>query len=162
MTTTWDDKWVDRQHAIYAARVRAAGFHLVNEMRKLISVPSRTVKVSVGKGGKTRKVLGARGSSRSRPGEPPHKDYGWLRKSVAQDFSPTGDTTVSSFGSQQIVAGSGNPTTRVGTSVAYGRFLEFGTSRMAARPWIRRTLKEQRATLAQIIERGGSVSISVS
>jgi len=31
-----------------------------------------------------------------------------------------------------------------GTKLAYGRYLEFGTSRMAARPWLRPTLRANR------------------
>lgn len=63
------------------------------------------------------------GANPSRPGEPPHVQTGRLRGSVA--FEVDGMTT------------------RIGTNVVYGRHLETGTSRMAARPWLRRMLIER-------------------
>lgn len=59
------------------------------------------------------------GSRASAPGEFPMSDTGRLANSV--DFNlPT----------------SGKLMGEVGTNVIYGRYLEFGTSRMAARPWL--------------------------
>jgi phage gpG-like protein len=59
------------------------------------------------------------GSRASAPGQFPMSDTGRLANSV--DFNlPT----------------SGRLTGEVGTNVIYGRHLEFGTSRMAARPWL--------------------------
>lgn len=55
----------------------------------------------------------------SAPGQYPASDTGRLAGSVRMELP------------QQ-----GNVTGRVGTAVAYGPMLEFGTSRMAARPWL--------------------------
>lgn len=55
----------------------------------------------------------------SAPGQYPASDTGRLAGSVRMEM-PT----------------QGNLTGRVGTAVAYGPYLEFGTSRMAARPWL--------------------------
>lgn len=55
----------------------------------------------------------------SAPGQYPASDTGGLAGSVRFELPQPG-----------------NMTGRVGTSVAYGPMLEFGTSRMAARPWL--------------------------
>ncbi len=55
----------------------------------------------------------------SAPGQYPASDTGRLAGSVRFELPQPG-----------------NMTGRVGTSVAYGPMLEFGTSRMAARPWL--------------------------
>lgn len=58
----------------------------------------------------------------SAPGQPPAPDTGTLRASVHTDLSEIAG----------LVA-------RVGTNKAYGYWLEVGTSRMAARPWLKPT-----------------------
>lgn len=146
-TVKFDESWLERKERLYRSRVQAAGIMLQNEARQLISVPSRTVSYRDNRKGKRVKKLGARGNNRSRPGEPPHKDYGRLRASVQNDFKQANEE--------------GNPTTLIGTNVPYGRYLEFGTKHMAARPWLRRTLKENRQRIVDIITRGESVSIQV-
>ena len=133
-------------HRLMHMRMEAAAIHLVNSIKVNISVPSRTVTFKQGRGGKFRKVLGPRGSSRSKPGDFPNKDYGTLRQSITWDIRDDGDVVVA----------------RVGTPVGYSRHLEFGTSKMAARPFLRRTLKEETETIRQIVERGGRTDISVS
>ena len=40
---------------------------------------------------------------------------------------------------------------RIGTSLAYGRMLEFGTGTMAARPWLRPAVERVRGRLREII-----------
>lgn len=133
-------------HRLMHMRMEAAAIHLTGAIKVNISVPSRTVKFKQGRGGKFRKVLGPRGSDRSKPGEFPHRDYGTLRQSITWDIRDDGDVVVA----------------RVGTPVGYSRFLEFGCAKMAARPFLRRTLKEEQETLRQIVERGGRTDISVS
>jgi HK97 gp10 family phage protein len=59
----------------------------------------------------------------SAPGEFPKTDSGQLVSSL---FFRVGADKLSAF---------------FGTKLAYGRYLEFGTSRMAARPWLRPTLR---------------------
>jgi hypothetical protein len=90
------------------------------------------------KGKGTRKVLGKRGSNRSRPGEPPHKDLGTLRSSVATQMETT----------------TGDPSGLVGTALEYGKHLELGTAKMAPRPWLRRTLAQELPAVEDIIRTG--------
>ncbi len=88
----WNDNWITEQKKKYAQRVEAAAILLQNEARQLISTPSRTVTRSEKR---IKKVLGPRGSNRSKPGEPPHMDYGNLRRSVAHDTNAETLTRVS-------------------------------------------------------------------
>lgn len=71
----------------------------------------------------------------SQPGEPPRKQLGHLRRSVAFDVDES------------------NLRGRVGTNLKYGRWLELGTSKMAARPWLRRALAEVRPQVLSILSR---------
>lgn len=71
----------------------------------------------------------------SDPGEPPRKQTGRLRGSVAHEVDRD------------------KLTARVGTNVVYGRWLELGTSKMAARPWLRRALFESREQIKSILAR---------
>lgn len=73
------------------------------------------------------------GSNPSKPGEPPRKQYGHLRRSVTYALDRLGMVS------------------RVGTNLKYGRWLELGTSKMAARPWLRRALLEKRAQVAALL-----------
>jgi hypothetical protein len=84
------------------------------------------------KGGKKGAKL-VEGARRSKPGEPPMSQSGNLRRSVAWEI-------------QGLVA-------RVGTGFKYGRWLELGTSTMAARPWLRRSLVECMGTIRALIGR---------
>jgi phage gpG-like protein len=76
---------------------------------------------------------GKLGSNPSRPGEPPHKQTGRLRGSVADALYPESTTA------------------RVGTNVKYGRWLELGAAHMAARPWLRRALLERAGVIRSIL-----------
>ena len=112
----------------------AACIALVNHAKTLISIEG-TGKVrerdSRGKFKRTKLIYNANPSS---PGEPPHVQTGRLRGSVAFEVLTLG----SMIG-------------RVGTNLKYGRWLELGTKKMAARPWLRRSLLELKAAIAAII-----------
>jgi hypothetical protein len=69
----------------------------------------------------------------SAPGEPPKTDTGGLASSVA------------------IVLGTSDA--RVGTGLVYGRYLEFGTTRMDPRPWLHVSLLENQETLRKLLAR---------
>lgn len=74
-----------------------------------------------------RKKKGSRvyGANPSRPGEPPRKQTGTLRRSVQSEVDEA------------------SLTARVGTNVEYGKHLELGTKRgIAPRPWLRRAFAE--------------------
>lgn len=69
----------------------------------------------------------------SAPGEAPRKRTGTLQKSVASEVS---------IGADELVI-------RVGSNVPYARFLEYGTAKMAARPWLRPGMAEAKDRLAR-------------
>lgn len=70
----------------------------------------------------------------SAPGEPPRKQTGRLRASVAHEVDAD------------------SLTARVGTNVEYGRHLELGTKKgLAPRPWLRRALAEMQGRVAELL-----------
>jgi len=67
----------------------------------------------------------------SAPGEPPKTDTGGLVSSIA------------------IVLGTMKA--QVGTGLEYGKYLEFGTTRMEPRPWLYPSLMENGDTLKRMV-----------
>ncbi len=67
----------------------------------------------------------------SKPGEAPHRRTGTLARSIAYEVSKT--------------------TARVGTNVKYGKFLETGTSKMAARPYLRPAINKNQRAIKKIL-----------
>ena len=90
----------------------------------------REAKIGIQRGPKTGRVYKRRSVSHqaSAPGEYPATDAGRLASSVWMNLS-----------TPQHLEGS------VGTNILYGPHLEFGTSRMAARPWLMPSLEKARA-----------------
>ena len=79
------------------------------------------------------------GASPSRPGEPPHIRTGTLRASIDQEtFRRAGEFVG-----------------RMGTNLDYGRFLETGTRKMAARPYLRPTLDAHRLRILADLKAAG-------
>jgi HK97 gp10 family phage protein len=76
------------------------------------------------------------GEDPSQPGEAPKKITGFLQRSIAHAMS--GDK-------KQAF---------VGTNLDYGLYLETGTVKMAARPFLRSTLLKEREKIARIIATG--------
>ena len=76
----------------------------------------------------------------SRPGEPPRARTGWLKGHIQYEFDRA---TMSA---------------RVGVGLAakYGLYLEFGTRKMAPRPWLFATLRKVLPQLKALAERGGT------
>jgi len=72
----------------------------------------------------------------SAPGEPPAQATGGLRESIK--------TTVSSEG-KKIVG-------RVGTDLEYGKELEFGTHRVAPRPWLKPSFEKAKGKIEEILD----------
>lgn len=98
-----------------------------------VNVPGETTKA-----GKPKRVRKTAPHWRSKPGDPPRKQSGRLRGSVAYEVDPE------------------TLTARVGTNVEYGKHLELGTSRgLAPRPWLRRAALEVRGRLGQLLARLG-------
>lgn len=156
-----------RFRAMYAKRLAKAAIFLQGEIRQLISVPSRSVSYRViqkgKKKGQTQKVLGERGNSRSRPGEPPHMDHGALRASITYDVDR--ENLTARVGSPSKVARwmeLGTPGGKIitpknkkvlaGNGVIYGKRVVQGAIR--PRPFLRRSLKDNAARIRQIIEHG--------
>jgi HK97 gp10 family phage protein len=71
----------------------------------------------------------------SAPGDYPHRRDGELRRSITWEVD---EATV---------------TGRVGSNKAYARYLEIGTSEMEARPFLRKTLAEERDEVGAIMAR---------
>lgn len=78
------------------------------------------------------------GNPSSLPGEPPALQTGWLRASYSSWTEAPG---VVAIGSRGTPPGGKN----------YAAFLEFGTSRMAARPHLRPAIDSVRETLAPLV-----------
>ena len=135
-----EQKIIAAAMAVASQRLEMACIHLVNRCKENLSKPGRTRKeVSITRGrnaGKTKTVWGALHSAPSTPGDFPAKQTGALRSSVAYTIDKTNLTAV------------------VGSSLRYGRYLEFGTMKMAPRPWLLRTLKEESAKINQIMATG--------
>lgn len=72
----------------------------------------------------------------SAPGNPPFSQTKHLRRSIAWEL-------VGKVGFKFVG--------RVGTNLKYGRWLELGTRRMKARPYLRRALSLHRSILARIL-----------
>jgi HK97 gp10 family phage protein len=84
----------------------------------------------------TVKAVSRSGPPRSKPGEPPRVDTARLRQSIQPSVVDEGS----------VIRG------RVGTNVEYAPLLEYGTSKMAPRPFLRSTLAKQSAGLLAILQ----------
>lgn len=94
-------------------RLKIMGLEIQSRAKKLIQTPSRGRVYP-----RKRKPHVA-----SKPGDPPNIDSGTLWRSIDMDFEKT----------LQVVT--------VGTNVKYGKLLEFGTRKIAARPWLSRAFR---------------------
>lgn len=81
----------------------------------------------------------------SRPGEPPAIQIGTLISSIIAEHDTDRDGAVSRVGPMA---------TKDGKSLKYARFLEFGTRKMSARPYLRPALQRAKARIAAVL-RGG-------
>lgn len=71
----------------------------------------------------------------SLPGNPPAPDTGNLRASVHYTIETSGQTIIG----------------RVGTDVEYGKMLEYGTSKIAPRPWLKPALDNNKDFIEKTI-----------
>lgn len=120
--------------AAIGKRLDAAAILTVNHVRTMISVEG-AAKGAPGRNSRGRYTKGrlVYGANPSKPGEPPHKQTGQLARSIAWERDG-------------LVA-------RVGTNVKYSRYLELGTSRMAARPFLNRGLDEMSPQINAILSK---------
>lgn len=128
---------VREQAARLASSFRARGEKVNTNLGKAIKsaclIVEREAKVSMSPNGP------------SSPGEPPAVDTGRLRASITHRLEGGGrDTRTKGY---------------VGTNVEYAPYLEFGTSRMAARPFLTPALEKHREEIKRLI--GDSVSTGV-
>lgn len=162
MNMTWDDGplKVEVKHKSETA------------LRKAAMRVATNAKRSMGSGAAGRSIIATQESSRmytrtkkkkihwsSPPGEPPHVDTGRLRASISWILSTdTADRGVVGGKAEQEDAVS-RPESRpneiiavVGTNVEYGKFLELGTEKMKARPWLRPALEKAIAQIRGLFE----------
>ena len=126
-SVTWNgDAAMKKLKAEMGRRLDACGILTTNHVRQMISIEGAGK--ATGKRGKL--IYGANPSA---PGSPPHKQTGRLAASMAWERDG-------------LVA-------RVGTAVKYGPWLEMGTSRMAARPFLHRALNEMTPRIRAILSK---------
>jgi len=123
-----------------AVAVEKAALGLVGHIRTKIGVSARTETPSSRRARiNSRKRAGLKARSHiyepSKPGEPPRKRTGTLQKSIAHEVKREGD---------QVIA-------RIGSKVPYAPHLEFGTRKMAARPYLRPSLSEYSRTFHNVV-----------
>jgi len=104
----------DRLKQQLGDRLDRCGFLLVSEIRRNLNRAQPYTRYGSGK-------QYYRGLDPSKPGEYPRKLSGQLLKSIAHSVDRS------------------NLVLTVGTGIKYGKFLELGTKKMAARPWLFRT-----------------------
>jgi HK97 gp10 family phage protein len=80
-----------------------------------------------------KKKIGKKSPPVSDPGAPPHLLTGELRRSIAHTVDE-----------KELVA-------RVGTNKIYGKYLELGTAKMEARPYLETTQKERENITRRIL-----------
>lgn len=129
----WHGDRVRRQiEAEMGRRLKACGQVGKDHAKTLVSVDGTAKRSGGSRDSKGRFLKGLiYNVNPSKPGEPPHVQTGRLRASVAYEVD--------------------GQVARIGTNVIYARHLELGTSRMAARPWLRRMLVEMTPTFRAIL-----------
>ena len=130
--------------------------------QKLIAVGmmiEREVKESMVEGGGVTYTKGGIAHTASAEGEPPAVDTGRLRASISTNWTGGGgDANEDGVGDPG--GGEQEFTVVVGTNVEYGPMLEFGTSRMGARPFMRPVFERYRDIIDKLIsEAGGSSGV---
>lgn len=85
---------------------------------------------------RAKELISIQGPPRSTPGNPPHMDTQALYDSITHEVD------------------AGQMAVRIGTDLPYGLPLEVGTSRMAARPWLRRAAMDIMSRAEQILSSG--------
>jgi hypothetical protein len=139
MSYRWYGKKMKEQMlAETSRRINASAIVVHDHAKKLIGVEGtgsaiKTMTHSYGGRQRTVKKKGmVFGHAVSAPGEPPRKQTGRLQGSIAWEMV------------SKILA-------RVGTNVKYGKWLERGTNRMKARPWLGRSLVEMGPKIKRLI-----------
>lgn len=77
------------------------------------------------------------GPSPSAPGDPPGVVTGTFRRSITWEIDEERNELIG----------------RIGTNIEYAIPLEFGTSKMAARPWLRSALEKNKSKIAKMLSK---------
>lgn len=120
-----DRKWNKFQKEVLAGQVQAM-------QEATLLVHETAVKLIQDNSDGTPAKRNGRTVNVSKPGDPPNTDTGRLAQSIKFDFQKNG-----------LVG-------RVGTNLKYGAWLEFGTERIAARPWLSLSLVLVRNAAAEL------------
>jgi HK97 gp10 family phage protein len=120
-----------------AAAMQAIGDELERRFEKAAMLVESTAIRKLSRGQAVRRLKSGRlkGLDPSHPGEPPKVLYGRLRQSIAHVVARQGADVAA----------------RIGSNVVYAPFLEYGTNRMAARPFLRPSLEENRDEIRRIL-----------
>jgi phage gpG-like protein len=114
-----------------AKNIEAAAIYFKEKVKRAIGVTGNPYRYAIGAKGPW-----YRNENPSAPGYPPHKMLGDLQRSIAHEMSEDKQTAF------------------VGTNLEYGYYLEVGTRKMEARPYLRSTLEKEQATIAKIVATG--------
>lgn len=90
------------------------------------------------------KMYGRKGHHPSLPGNPPAVDTGTLRRSITYEVDE--ENLVGRVGSTQ-------------TNPPYGAYLEFGTSRMQPRPWLKPATEKSMETIKKLLGKAVKVTL---
>jgi HK97 gp10 family phage protein len=119
------------ERAIMAA-AQNTGVRLVGHLRRKLNTSAVVARAQALAGARAKRRRAAKfGWVASKPGDAPRKRTGTLQKSVAAE----------------VIRKDGAVVIRVGSAVPYARFLERGTRKMAARPWLRPGILEMKDRL---------------
>jgi len=110
--------------------LQRAVVHLHTKLLEALNTPNTGVRI------KRRRGKGAYTTypTPSKPGEPPRKRTGWLQRSVVYQIDRAGLSA----------------TVGVTANARYGAYLELGTARVAARPWLLATLASVREEMVRL------------
>jgi HK97 gp10 family phage protein len=131
MSITWDgEKYLKNLEADLGNNLEKAAIFLKGKVKEALN-RSEEYQRFVGDHG-----IWYKGEDPSSPGSPPKKITGALQRSIAHEMGPDRKEAF------------------VGSNVEYALYLELGTSKMAARPFLRSTLMKERDAIARIIATG--------
>lgn len=130
------DRLIDKNVAAAKQGLEQAAVYLEGEMKRSLSKPGPLPpKLKGTRRERRQKLIAEAGETAkpSAPGEPPRLRLGTLRASVTHESRENGMVQ------------------RVGTPLKYGYWLEWGTVKMKARPWLRPALRNNTAQITAFI-----------
>ena len=125
----------------------------VEAMQKAALVVEREVKKSftkIGTGRSVRRTKTGKRHRASRAGQPPAIDTGSLRASISNEVKTSFGFVTGRVGPDIIKLAA---STEAGTDIEYGLYLEVGTSKMAARPYLRPALRRTKRKIKRIFDK---------